>query len=245
MTACVLLVAALSAGDPVARIERGLSAAVSVDWQGNELDDVLQVLAKASASTIVLDAELPQELRKKKIRLQESAATIGHVLGRVLKQAGLRYTYLDGGIFVSTKERVLERLLRATAGAEPEESAPLTERDLLGEDGFNDDVVSAGLLDTTGAKPWKRPHRDPVTGIMQFPGPDVFIEDPGLTNPLRASARMFTRDPYFLKPEYLLKYYLDGEGRERELLARLIEVIRRHPELTTKELLNLVKKAGE
>ena len=245
MTACVLLVAALSAGDPVARIERGFSAAVSVDWQGNELDDVLQVLAKASASTIVLDGELPQGLRKKKIRLQEQAATIRQVLGKVLKQAGLRYTYLDGGIFVSTEDRVKEKLLRATAGTELEESEPVRVTDLLDKDAFNDDVVSVGLLDTTGAKPWKKPYRDPVTGIMQFPGPDAFIEDPGLTNPLRVSARMFTKEPYFLKPEYLLKYYLDGEGSERELLARLIEVIRKHPELTTRELLKLVKKPGE
>ena len=49
MTACVVLVAALGAGDWVAGIERGLSASVSVDWQGNELDDVLQVLPTPSS----------------------------------------------------------------------------------------------------------------------------------------------------------------------------------------------------
>ncbi len=245
MTTCAILVVALGAGDPAAQIERGLSAAVSVDWKENELDDVLQVLAKASASTIVLDAELPQDVRKKKIVYQAQVATIRRVLGEVLKQAGLRYTYADGGIFVSTKEKVLEKLLKATAGTEPEESGPVTVTDLLDKDGFNDDVVSVGILNTPGATPWQKPHRDAVTGIMQFPGPDVFIEDPGMTDPLKVSARMFTKEPYFLKPEYLLKHYLGGEGSERELLGRLIEVVKKHPELTSRELLDLVEKAAE
>ena len=245
MMTCVVLAAALCAGDWVAGIERGLSAAVSVDWQGNELDDVLQVLAKASATNIVLDGALPQEMRKKKVALQAQVATIRKVLGEILKQAGLRYTYADGGIFVSTKDGVLKKLLVETAGTEPEESGPVTVMDLLDKDGFNDDVVSAGILATSGAKPWRKPYRDPVTGIMQFPGPDVFIEDPGLTNPLQVSARMFTKEPYFLKPEYLLKYYLEGEGSERELLGRLIEAVKRHPELTSRELLDLVEKAEE
>ena len=243
MTACAVLVAVLGAGDWVAGVERGLSASVSVDWTGNELDDVLQVLAKASASTIVLDAELSQDARKQKVKLQAQVTTIREVLGAVLKQTGLRYTYADGGIFVSTEDRVKEKLLRATAGSEPKESAPVTVTDLLDEDGFNDDVVSVGILRTSGATPWAKPRRDPVTGIMQFPGPDVFIEDPGMTDPKRVSARMFTKEPYFLKPEYMLRHYLDGEGSERELAARLIALIRKHPELATKELLDLIEKA--
>ncbi len=243
MAVCAVLVAVLGGGDWVAGIERGLSASVSVDWKGNELDDVLQVLAKASASTIVLDADLSQDVRKQKVKLQAQVTTIREVLGEVLKQAGLRYTYADGGIFVSTEDRVKERLLRATAGAEPKESEPITAMDLLDDDGFNDDVVSVGILRTSGATTWQRPRRDPVTGIMQFPGPDVFIEDPGMTDPARVSARMFTKEPYFLKPEYLLKHYLDGEGSERELAARLIALIKKHPELATKELLDLVEKA--
>ena len=184
-------------------------------------------------------------MRKQKVKFQAQVATIRQVLGEVLKQAGLRYTYANGGIFVSTEERVKEKLLRAVAGTEPEESRPVTVTDLLDEDGFNDDVVSAGILDTPGAKPWVKPHRDPVTGIMQFPGPDVFIEDPGMTDPLKVSARMFTKEPYFLKPEYLLKHYLEGEGSERELVGRLISLIKKHPELVSKELLDLVEKAEE
>ena len=160
-------------------------------------------------------------------------------------QAGLRYTYAGGGIFVSTEEQVKEKLLRSVAGTDPEESRPLTVTDLADEDGFNDDVVGVGILDTPGATPWAKPYRDPVTGIMQFPGPDVFIEDPGLTNPLQVSARMHTREPYFLKPEYMLKHYLEGEGSERDLIARLLVLIKKHPELVSKELLDLVEKAEE
>jgi len=241
----VMLTAAASAETAVdwrTSISRSLDNTLTVNWQERKAAEALAYVAKASGVTITVDPAVVARLTDVKVTISVADRPLKTVLGLVLKAAGLRYTLRDGGIYVSSPERLVMMLLSGEDGTEVAEAEPMTEADALAlvsnEDVAADIPDLSNPYDALGFEPWKKPvraYRDPVTGIMQFPAPDVWVEAADKDNP----RFMFQREPWFLKPEYLweLVYKKSGGLHERELLGRVAKLLAEHPEWTEEEVL--------
>jgi len=239
------------ADDAAARMEKGLGQKVEFNLEDASLDAALQLLQKASGVTIVVDPAVKEQAAKTKITLSVKDMPVKNALGLILRLAGLRYIVQDQAILVSTRDRLVSELLAGPAAGEPvEESRPLTVADAVvaaqGPRGLGDDVED--LTDPVAAihsRPWRLPereYRDPSTGLMQFPAPPVWIASPYENSP----ATRFTKDPYFLKPEYLAEFYYGAQVdptklARREMVARLVEVLRRNPNWTAKDILKQIE----
>lgn len=246
-----------------ARAEKALAKPVDLAWKDAPLEDVLALVAETAGVSVVVDSAVPKAVREQKITFSAKRMTLRSVLGHVLhlastRQVRLRYALVDEAIVVS-EERTLAARLLGGAGPDPVEAEPMTAADALVAvtefDPWEENIQGSGTLDEfLWWSPFRfppRPYRD-AQGRLHFPGPSsMWVASPDLGHP----RFRFTTQPYFLKPEYLWDlYYRPGAsapdvggggvtlGLEREALGRLAEIIKRHPEWTTAEILREIER---
>jgi len=225
-----------------------------VTWKEEPLPDVLETIAKAAGTAVVLDPKAVKEPKKVKISLSVptgSKMALRSALGNVLKLAGLRYTLKDEAIFVSTRERIVADLLvgvKGPAPAVPGVTHPMTAGDAVAAtvdfyDGSEEHLpqtmldFSRGPVDARFEKP---AYRDAL-GRLHFPGPPMIIQDPNVLDPYRR----FSRKPWFLRPPYLAPMYWGPSSRavttqkatETELLKGLLDYMKKNPNLTVGQLI--------
>ncbi|MBN1807464.1 MAG: STN domain-containing protein [Planctomycetes bacterium] len=224
-------------------ISKSLENTLTINWRDKKAEEALAYVAKASGVTITVDSEVAPKLAAAKVDINVTQKPLKQVLGMILKAAGLRYTLRDGGILVSTQERLVAMIL-APSEEEVAEAEPITEADavvLAKDNDVEGDIPDlSNPYEAMGFEPWKKPvkeYRDPDTGVMQFPAPEVWVEARDKDNP----RFKFQTQPAFLRPEYLWEtvYSKDDEGKtaERELLGRLAQLLREHPEWSQEEVL--------
>ena len=246
VAALLLTASVFAAESPVdwrEAIGKSLSDKMTVNWDSKKADQALALVSKASGVTITVDKAVTGILSSTDVSLNVADTAIKDILGAVLKTAGLRYTLRDGGLFVSTPQRLVTLLLSGDKDTEVAEAEPMTEAEAIAI--TNEADVASDVPDLSnpweaiGFEPWKKPlkeYRDPVTGVMQFPAPDVWVESENKGNP-----RFYFSDrPSFLIPEKLWELvYANGSdaGAKHELLGRVSKMIKDHPEWTEDEVL--------
>lgn len=214
--------------------------------------EVLKLLGAAAKFNLILDGSLEpaerERLEKMPVSVSISAGdTVGDVLSTVCAAQGLRYVIAGRHLMVTTAPKAVA----AVVGAAEPKAPPVKTSQLLAteealqaiqeaEGDYGADWVSPrDMIASTPSRIWRRPYRDPVTGIMQFPGPPVWIDAGGSDSP----RFWFSRRPYFLKPERLAELYA-AQGlmaREREMSQKafgaLLEFMKKNPDMKAAEIL--------
>jgi len=257
LTAAVVVAAALlapaalaeekKADDWVTKIEKALEQKVTFDLKDAKVDGALALIQTATGVTIIVDPAIKKAAAETNVTILVKDMPARNALGLVLRLSGLRYMLKDRAVFVSTRARLVGELLAGDSGGDAvEESKPMTAADALvatsGRRGLGDDIPDLGNpFRNIHDRPWRLPeveYRDPRTGLMQFPAPPVWIASPYEGGP----ATRFTKDPYFLKPQYLAEFYYGDRATssrtaQREMMARLAMLLRANPNWTAKEIL--------
>ncbi len=214
-----------------------LERPVSVAFAGETLAKALGALGRQGRVEIVLDAALPSRASETPISYTASDVPLGVALGNVLRVAGLRYAVETGGrLFVSTPGRLARRLIYGTRRTSSPEAEPMDTAEAM-------DILSPRIEDPYEEMPWTQWDIvvvNPVTGINDYPAPPVFGTP---SNRYDEPRFRYTDRPFYLKPTYL-----DAEARgagmsEREILLRLVELIRRNPDWVQSELMRLHRGA--
>jgi hypothetical protein len=238
MTSMLLAVVVATVGGMSARgaAPDVLDAPVRVSWVDAKLTDALADLASQTGVGFILDPEMSSAARSATISYASNQTSFKVALGRALKAAGLRYAIIGGAIWISTPERVAQRIVYK--GQENlEEAEPMSRGealDTLSPD--DDDVPSLGDL-SRPQKPWKRakaPSVNPVTGLTDFPAPPIWVESDDADNP----RFKYASTPSFLKPEYRT----EGASDSTDALAIIITVVKTHPEWSREEILAVMEK---
>lgn len=220
-------------------IVQKLQTTVTLDKKAT-LKQALANISAMSGVTIILDDRLPES--NNVIAIQAKDESLQIVLGKVLKQAGLRYTLKDGGVYVSRAQDLIAMLLSGDEQEGEEEAQPLTPADALrlsGETKFEDIPDLSNPYDAIGFEPWRKPEApyvDPRTGITHFPAPPIWVEAEDADNP----RFKFSDTPSFLKAEHLWEevYSKDkAQLEEAELLGRLTRLLQSNPKFSQKEVL--------
>ena len=243
LLAAAVVTAAESTPDWREAIGKSLSDKMTVSWDAKKADQALAMISKTSGVTITIDKAVTGILSSTEVSLNMADTAIKDILGAVLKAAGLRYTLRDGGLYVSTPQRLVTLLLSGEKDTEVAEAEPMTEAEAIAitseADVASDIPDLSNPWEAMGFEPWKKPvkaYRDPVTGVMQFPAPDVWVEAEDKGNP----RFNFASQPSFLIPEKLWELvYANGDdtGAKHELLGRVSKMIKDHPEWTEDEVL--------
>ncbi len=233
--------------DWVAKVEKAFEQKVSFSLERVSLGATLELLQKSSGVTIVLDPAVAKASADTKISLTVKDMPVRRALGLVLKLGGMRYILQDGVVFVSSRRRLVVELLSGGEDSRPVvESKPLTVGEAMvatsGLRGLGADVEDLGNpFANIHSKPWRLPeaeYRDARTGLMQFPAPPVWIASPYENQP----RHRFTKEPYFLKPQYLAEFYYGDRAdssrtARREMVGRLAALLRANPDWTAKDIL--------
>ncbi|MCX7803648.1 MAG: STN domain-containing protein [Planctomycetota bacterium] len=216
------------------------------------LSDFLALLVKMTDSNIILDPTLPEDVRKTQVTVRvKKGTTAADALGVALAIAGLRYVLADGAVFISTPGKLADRLIYGEAPSKPlgadRASLPMTTGEAVAlTSDLDDDDGFVPIESAIRFTPWRirrLPWRDPVTGLMQYPAPPLWQEDPDIGSP----RFRFSHQPSFLKPEYLAEFvYADREKQQREageeeLLRAILKLLKENPDMTAEEIL---KKLG-
>lgn len=213
-----------------------LDKPVKVEWENTKFTEALAELAKQTGVGFILDPGMPASARDVTVSFAADGVPLRLALAHALKAAGLRYTIIEGAIWISTAERVAQKLVYRGASELPE-AAPMDRGEALSILSPNDENPADELLGFSRVKPWRRPEPpkvNPVTGLTDFPAPPVWIDSEDADSP----RFRYTTVPTYLKPEY--KKETPGE---REALLRLLDLLRRHPEWTRTEILKAVEEA--
>lgn len=267
---CLLLAASAWAAEPAAtpkpdpeeRIAGALLMQLeSLDAQEHALSEWLQLFGKITNENFILDPGLPRTVGETKLTVRvRKGGTVLDALAVALALAGLRYAILDGAVFISTEGRLADKVLAGQRIAEPLGSArtrqPMSTGEAIGrtqifdpyQDGF---IGAADMLASSPWRLWEGPRYNPRTGLTDYPGPPVWIEDPDIGHP----RFRYTATPFFLKPEYLAweqekrEMREDQERRERaerqanaRALAALLQLLKENPEMKVRDVL---EKLGE
>jgi len=217
-------------------LDAALGRPISVSWSGAALASTLEDVASHGQVKITLDPELPAEVGKTPVTYSAKDVPLRVALGNALRAAGLRYAVLDGELFVSTPERVARTLIYGPQGAtDPPEAEPMQVGEALG-------VLTPSVEDPDEEMPWCRDDVEvvnPVTGLSDYPAPPIFGVPSNSPDAVRFR---YTDRPSYLKPEYLDAAAAGTTQSERELLLRLVELIRRNPEWARSELLKAMER---
>ncbi len=233
--------------DWVVKVEKAFEQKVSFKLDGASLEATLELIQKSSGVSIVLDPAVAKASGDTKISLTVKDMPVRRALGLVLKLAGLRYILQDGVVFVSSRQRLVVELLSGGDSERPVvESRPLTVPEAMvatsGLRGLGADIEDLGNpFANIHSRPWRLPeaeYRDARTGLMQFPAPPVWIASPYENQP----RHRFTKEPYFLKPQYLAEFYYGNRADSsrtvrREMVGRLAALLRANPDWTAKDIL--------
>ncbi|MCZ7647060.1 MAG: hypothetical protein M5U26_17685 [Planctomycetota bacterium] len=247
---------------PTERIQKALQLQLDeLDGKEHTLSEMLALFGKIAGENFILDPSLPKSVGETKVKVQvQKGGTILDAFSISLALTGLRYTILDGAVFVSTEGKLADKLLSGGPLA-GEAEAPLTREPMsTGEavtrsrpfDPYQDDFIQA--RDFISHEPWRHwePARyNPRTGLTDYPGPPVWIEDPDIGHP----RFRYTGTPYFLKPEFLALEQEKRELREDQdrraqaerqanarALAAILQLLKDNPDLTAKQIM---EKLGE
>jgi hypothetical protein len=206
-----------------------LERPVTVNWSGVALTQALAELSKQAGIAIALDPELPASVGATPVSLTAKDVRACVVLGNVLRAAGLRYAGEEGGLFVSTPSRVATRLLSGGTLRSVPESEPMSAAEAAS-------LLTPQVEDPLEEMPWlewELAVYNPATGLMDYLPPPVF----GWPSDRRDEPRFrYTDRPSYLKPDYLDSRAPGASMTERELLLRLVELLRRNPEWLRSEI---------
>ncbi|MHC4252779.1 MAG: hypothetical protein ACYS9X_26980 [Planctomycetota bacterium] len=226
-----IVVAALAGGRATAgapSAPRGIETPVSVSWTDAELTECLVDLARQTGTGFILDPTLGEDVRASKVTYAGAGVTLATALGHALKAAGLRYAIHRGSILISTEKGLAKKIVygqtRPAVESKPMDLGEALSILSVAEDEEGDDVPLSDLRQIHN-KPWRqipKPTVNPLTGLMDFPGPPVWIASPDANSP----KWRYTSRPSFLRPEYLDE--LSTEARsEIERMGRLADMIGR------------------
>lgn len=232
------------------KLDKGLDRRLSkFEVDGASVAEAIKRFGQLTELSVVLDPKTATALAETRISLKLGAMTARAVLGNILRMAGgLRYTYADGAIYVSTASRVAETLIAGSAGATTT-SRPMTVSEAavmeMNRSFYEEGYVGLGIMgEGAGYTPrWKAPHTDPHTGLTHFPGPPAFYGGHDDTGHRRF---WFTKSRYYVKPEYrgLVPQSLGDVTRVQEVVKqeddtgkRLLKIIAENPQLTGAEIL--------
>jgi hypothetical protein len=232
LSVAVVVVAAPDAG--AASPEQVQHASVRVNWVNAKLTEALADLAAQTGVGFILDPAIGERAREARVTYASEDTEFRIALGRALKAGGLRYTFSAAAIWVSTPERVAEKIVYK--GSENlAEAEPMSRGEALDVLADDEDVPAIGDL-SQNRNPWRKPEEpstNPVTGVTDFPAPPTWIDSDDAGN-----ARFkYSSRPSFLKPEYR-----DGAGGESNALGLAIELINRHPEWSRDEIVLMLEK---
>lgn len=243
--------------DPSVRLRKALyTELVSLDGKEHTLNELLQLFAKITNENFILDPGLPKSVGETKIRVQaKKGGTVLDALAVALALSGLRYAILDGVVFISTEGRLSDRLLHGGATASPlghtRARKPMSVGEALTrsqpfdphQDGF---ITARNFISHAPWRHWEPPRHNPKTGLTDYPGPPIWMEDPDIGHP----RFRYTSTPYFLKPEYLALEQEKQEFREQqerrlraeqdanaEMLAALVKLLKENPDLKAEDIL--------
>jgi hypothetical protein len=247
--------------DPGPGRERALAKALAtevagLDGQEHTLKELLQLFGKMTQENFILDPGLPKEVGEKKITVQaKKGGTVLDALSIALTLTQLRYTLLGGAIFISTEGRLANRLLNDAPASSSMDPSGVRSPMGVGEasakfrpfDPYQEDFLTA--RDFISHAPWRHwapPEVNPKTGLTDFPGPPIWMEDPDIGHP----RFRYTSTLFFLKPEYQelerekREYRETMEAQRKEerqgdtrALAALLQWLKDHPDLTAKQVL--------
>ncbi len=225
------------------------------------LPEALEDFAKLSGVKVKLDVQVIKALplgRPVRIDFVTKEMTARQVLGGILKLAGgLRYTYRDGGIYVSSARRVAE----AVAGGDFEiVNDPVTQRPMTPGDAaalrteksyfrdFHDIGITGFGTTTAAALHWEQEFTDPRTGLTHFPGPPVIEE----SRDVGARRFWFVQRPYYIRPDYRgvvdqrlgdsVRIHETVRGPEQQI-EKLLKIIAERPEATGAQILQEYRAA--
>jgi len=231
LTLCVGLAVLGGARAEAASAEVAQHSIVRVSWVDAKLTEALADLAAQAGVGFILDPAMPASARDATVTYASEGVQLRIALGNALRSAGLRYTIVNGAIWVSSPERVARRIVYK--GAENiAEAEPMSRGEALNVLSPDDDIPSIGSLH----KPYD-PHRKPlppsqntVTGVTDFPAPSVWIESED-----RGNQRFkYTSKPSFLKPEYRKDGNGDGGAN---MLGYVVSLIKSRPDWSREEIL--------
>jgi len=249
------------AGSANARVQKALGTKLTgLSDKEQTLSEVLQLLGKATGENFVLDPTLPKSVGEQKLTVRAKAdGTVLDAFSVTLALTGLRYTILDGVIYISTEGKLSDRLLSGQGAGDPvaniQARRPLSVGDAVVRsqpfDPYQDNFVQTS--DFIGYYPWRLwepPRYNPNTGLTDFPGPPVDIDSPQVGHP----RFRYTSTPYFLKPEFLAYEQETREYREEKeiqdraerqanarALAALLQLLKDNPNMKAEDVL---KKLG-
>jgi hypothetical protein len=230
---CVVLMGAAGSEARGASPEATLNTPVRVSWAGVKLTEALADLAAQAGIGFVLDPAMPAKCREAVVTYASDRTTLNVALGRALKAAGLRYAIVGGAIWISTPQRVAERVVYK--GKEDlTEARPMTKGEAMQ---VLSPVEEAPDL-TRPQYPFKHrpePSVNPVTGLTDFPAPPINIEARDADNP----RFKYTDKPSFLKPDYRSG---KEDGGATDLLAKAIAEIKSHPAWSREEILVMLQQ---
>ncbi|MBI3828443.1 MAG: hypothetical protein HY291_02945 [Planctomycetes bacterium] len=250
------------AADPVARIQKALGMRLEkLDDKEHSLTELLSLFGQITKENFVLDPTLPKTVADTKVKIQvQAGGTVLDAFSVALALSGLRYTVMDGAVFISTEGKLSDKLLSGQGAADPvaigQARQPVTVGDAVVRsqpfDPYQDNFVQP--RDFIGYYPWRlwEPERyNAKTGLTDFPGPPVDIDSPQVGHP----RFRYTSTPYFLKPEFLAyeqekREYRDEQDRqdsaERQASARalsvLLQFLKDNPDMKAEDIL---KKLGK
>lgn len=246
---------------PSQRIEKALQMKLdALDDKEHTLSELLQLFGKITSENFVLDPSLPKAVGDTRMTVRVRAGdTVLDAFAVTLALAGLRYAILDGTVFVSTEGKLADRLLyggnAAAAVGQSAARQPMTVGDAVVRsqpfDPYQDEFITArDFISNTPWRHWEPARYNPKTGLTDFPGPPVWMEDPDIGNP----RFRYTSSMFFLKPEYLALEQEKAEFRQAQAdraaaerasndraLSALVELLKQHPDMKAEEVL---KKLG-
>lgn len=248
----------VSAPTPTERIEKALTMEIdSLDQQEHTLNEWLGLFGKITNENFILDSGLPKSVGETQltVRVQKGSMVVD-ALGVALALAGLRYSIMDGAVFVSTEGRLGDRLLSGQGLTQPVMTPRAREPMSVGEavvrsepfDRYADSFIGAAdMISSYPYRLWEMPRLNPMTGLTDFPGPPIWFDDPDINNP----RFRYTTTPLFLKGEYLAWEQEKRELRENQdrrmrdqrqanakALEALLQLLKENPNLKAKDILD-------
>ena len=243
---------------PTARIEKALAVQLdALDAQEHTVNEWLQLFGKITNENFILDPGLPKSVAETKLSVRvQKGGTVLDALAVTLALAGLRYTILDGAVFISTEGKLADRLLTGQGVGEPMATARAREALSVGDavvrsqpfDPYYDEFIGApDMIASTPWRLWEPPRYNPRTGLTDYPGPPTWIESPQVGNP----RFRYTATPYYLKPELLAWEQEKREARDEQTrreqaekqanaraLSALLQLLKDNPDLKAKDVLD-------
>ncbi len=249
---------------PTVRIRKALmTELLELDGKEHKLTELLQLFGKIANENFILDPSLPASVGETKVRVRvQKGGTVLDAFGVALALTGLRYAILDGAVFISTEGKLADMLLYGSRATSPVGTSkarqPLTVSEVVSkkqvfdphQDGF---VTARNFISHAPWRHWEPPRYNPKTGLTDYPGPPIWIEDPDIGHP----RFRYTSTPFFLKPEYLAleqekrEYRDEAERMERaqrrdeaRALESIIQLMKKNPDMSAKDILEKLR-AGE